>query len=159
LKTPKKDTRSQIEEFLPVDNCELNDGTRASNDQVISERIIRPGSANSALHNFMPATKLKGMEDYVEEEDQFKYLEQDNEFVVHKENDERLVYPKILKAFMFPRGDVSKFPQPKRSSLGTSSSIHQEHFQFLRLIIYFLRLFLNGCCISASSFSSESRTK
>jgi len=121
LKTPKKDTRSQIEEFLPVDNCELNDGTRASNDQVISERIIRPGSANSALHNFMPATKLKGMEDYVEEEDQFKYLEQDNEFVVHKENDERLVYPKILKAFMFPRGDVSKFPQPKRSSLGTSN--------------------------------------
>lgn len=104
-----------------ADDSGSSTNTMEHNDEVISERIINPGSANSALYNFMPATKLKGMEDWVEEDDQFKYLEQNTEFVVDKENDEGLVYPTILKAFMFPRGDISRFPQPKKSSLGTSS--------------------------------------
>jgi len=121
LNTKKKDTRPQNQEPSPIDGSELSVTKGISNDETISERIIKPGSANAALYNFMPATKLKGMEDWIEEDDQFKYLKQNTEFIVDKENDEGLLYPAILKAFMFPRGDISKFPQPKRSSLGTSN--------------------------------------
>ncbi len=87
------------------------------------DRIVSPGQASSALFNFVPTTKLKGMEDWLEEEDQFQYIEKPSDFVVAKEEDARLNFPPLLKAFIFPRGDVSRFPRPKRSSLGTSSEL------------------------------------
>ena len=128
-----------------------------NDEDVFSERVIRPGNANSALYNFMPATKLKGMEDWVEEDDQFKYLEQSSEFTADIVNDDTLLYPPILKAFMFPRGDISRFPRPKRSSLGTSSTTLKKFCFFgSNNWVCCNRLLFNGCRVAATSFSAES---
>ena len=87
------------------------------------ERVIAPGQSTSAFQNFVPTTKLKGMEDWVEEDDQFQYIEPSYDFVATKKTDSLFDYPPLLKAFVFPRGDVTRFPPPKRSSLGTSSQL------------------------------------
>ena len=88
------------------------------------DRVILAGSPEmaAALSNFVPATKLKGMEDFLVEEDQLKYYEESAEFQVVQEEDDVICFPTLLRAFMFPRGDVSRFPPPKRSSYGTSSN-------------------------------------
>lgn len=92
------------------------------------ERVVSPGQTSSAFMNFVPTTKLKGMEDWMEEETQFKYVEPTYDFSAKKQADERLRFPSLLKAFVFPRGDVTRFPPPKRSSLGTSSrSTFEKH--------------------------------
>jgi len=85
--------------------------------------VILAGSPEmaAALSNFVPATKLKGMEDFLVEEDQLKYYEESAEFQVVQEEDDVICFPTLLRAFMFPRGDVSRFPPPKRSSYGTSN--------------------------------------
>lgn len=87
----------------------------------LDDRVIPPGQPSSALNNYVPTSKMKGMEDWVEEDDQLKYLNQSSEFVLKKESDDHLQFPTLLKAFVFPRGDISRFPRPKRSSFGTSN--------------------------------------
>jgi len=88
------------------------------------DRVITPGQSTSAYLNFVPTTKLRGMEDWLEEEDQFEYVKPTYDFVVEKKKDERLDFPSLLKAFVFPRGDISRFPSPKQSSFGTSSKFN-----------------------------------
>ena len=100
-----------------------DDETIEQDDSLEDERVISPGQTTSAMNNYIPATRMKGMEEWVEEEDQLKYLDNHNsEFVLKKEPDDHLQFPTLLKAFIFPRGDVSRFPNPKRSSFGTSSN-------------------------------------
>lgn len=85
------------------------------------DRIINPGMSNASMFNFVPTKELKGMETFVQEEDQLKYMKQSPDFTVPSQPDEKLLIPPLLKAFVFVRGDVSRFPRPKRTSLGTFS--------------------------------------
>lgn len=87
-----------------------------------SSRLINPGDMSSAMHSFIPATKLKGMEDWVEDEDQLKYLQDDGEFTIVTKEELDLYFPTTLKPMIFPRGDISRFSPPKRGKLGTSGS-------------------------------------
>lgn len=97
----------------------------------LENRVIPPGQPSSALNNYVPTSKMKGMEDWVEEDDQLKYLNQSSEFFLKKEPDDHLQFPTFLKAFLFPRGDISRFPRPKRSSFGTSSKYFIVMFYFI----------------------------
>ena len=90
-------------------------------EELPSERVITLEGVNSALFNFVPATKMKGMEDWVEESDQLQYVEESHEFSPQKLSEGPADFPTLLKAFVFPRGDVTKFNPPKQSSFGTSS--------------------------------------
>lgn len=92
----------------------------ADEAETSSSRIINPGDVSSALHSFIPATKLKGMEDWVEDEDQYKYLQQTAEFTNKIEEEHSLDFPATLKPLVFPRGDISRFNPPKRGKLGNS---------------------------------------
>lgn len=105
----------------------------------LEDRVIPPGQPSSALNNYVPTSKMKGMEDWVEEDDQLKYMNQSSEFVLKKIPDDHLQFPTLLKAFVFPRGDVSRFPRPKRSTFGTSSKyLSILIFQFHFILILFL---------------------
>ena len=88
-----------------------------------ADRVIKPGEPSSAYLNYVPVTKLKGMEDWIEEDDQLKYVRTDD-YHIQKQEDEPLEFPPLLNAFVFPRGDITRFPSPDRSSLGTSSKWH-----------------------------------
>jgi len=92
-------------------------------DNMMDDRLIQPGTPSVGLYSFVPATKMKGMEDYVREEDQFQYLKQSPDFVVEVQPDEKLSIPPLLKAFVFARGDVTRFPKPKKTSLDTFSKL------------------------------------
>ena len=97
------------------------------------DRIISPGMSDASLYNFVPAKNLKGMETFVREEDQLKYMKQSADFTVARQPDEKLIYPPLLKAFVFVRGDVSRFPRPKKSSLGTFSKQRESCYIFFSI--------------------------
>lgn len=141
-----------IHEQLDQGNDESPQDTYSSDD-----RIINPDVPSGALHNFVPATKLKGMEDWVSEEDQLKYLKKSPDFVVDMKPDDHLVFPSLLKAFTFVRGDVSRFPQPKRTSLGTFSiTLYHEPVIMCDVSDLYFRLLPNGRCFSSARFGSQS---
>lgn len=142
----------------PTDMIEEDIGAGADdngNVQVFTDdRVVSPGQGSSAFLNFVPTTKIKGMEDWLEEEDQFKYVKPTQDFVIEKQVDEHLDFPPLLRAFVFPRGDISRFPPPKRSSLGTSSTFDINNlFRFLYVFFVILlsfRLLLDGRCLPPS---------
>lgn len=122
--TNRKPRKKKLSNKITLNELANTDDEQDDIDDLESnnlDRVVAPGQASSAFRNFVPTTKLKGMEDWVEEEHQFKYIEPTADFVATSREDEPLQYPPLLKAFAFPRGDVSRFPPPKRSSLGTSS--------------------------------------
>nr|CAH0111567.1 unnamed protein product [Daphnia galeata] len=121
LKKTKKRKKDPVNMPTNVIETSVEDDESEDLQMFSDERVIAPGQPNSAYLNFVPTTKLKGMEDWLEEEDQFQYVKPTYDFVVKKQKDERLDFPSLLKAFVFPRGDISRFPSPKRSSLGTSN--------------------------------------
>lgn len=121
LRKRKKLTNKQL--TIEEENPEKNEEEAEREAIAFEDRVVTPGQASASLLNFVPATKIKGMDDWVEEENQFKYIEPTYDFVVKKELDKKLQFPPLLKAFAFPRGDVTRFPPPKRSVLGTSSKL------------------------------------
>ncbi|KAG8226677.1 hypothetical protein J437_LFUL005491 [Ladona fulva] len=87
------------------------------------DRIVKPhisGNPVSAttLHEFVPATELKGMEDWVLESEQYKYYQGDQEVPVIRKKEYQLTYPEHWKIMSFIRGNVSRFPSPRRGTLG-----------------------------------------
>nr|CAD7404094.1 unnamed protein product [Timema cristinae] len=85
-----------------------------------THRLIDPsvGLSASALYEFVPATKLKGMEDFVLESEHYAYYKKDTDFPVHVEKEKKLNFPDHLHILTFERGNVSYFPSPRRSSTG-----------------------------------------
>lgn len=83
-------------------------------------RIIDPeiGLTASALYEYIPATKIKGMEDWVLESDHYKYYENTSEFPVKIHEEVKLNFPEHLHIYSFERGNVSRFPKVKKCSTG-----------------------------------------
>ncbi|XP_042215463.1 5-methylcytosine rRNA methyltransferase NSUN4-like isoform X2 [Homarus americanus] len=82
-------------------------------------RIILPsevGSAGiSAMMDYVPATKLKGLEDWIEETDVFLDASQGDQDIglqIEKQ-EEPINLPSMLKIYAFNKTDISDFPKPK----------------------------------------------
>ncbi|XP_063972859.1 5-methylcytosine rRNA methyltransferase NSUN4 [Diachasmimorpha longicaudata] len=88
--------------------------------QLDESRIVKPsvGLAASALYEYMPATKLKGLDDYVLESDHYSYYSKSADFEIQVEKDSSFSFPEHLKIFTFEAGNNSDFPPPKRGSTG-----------------------------------------
>ncbi|XP_069700133.1 5-methylcytosine rRNA methyltransferase NSUN4 [Periplaneta americana] len=84
------------------------------------ERVIDPASgvSASALYEYVPATRLKGMEDWIAESHHYRYYRKDVDFPVRVENEYNLLFPEHLQVLSFERGNISSFPPPKRGSTG-----------------------------------------
>lgn len=83
-----------------------------------SHRLIDPASGLSAgaLYEYVPATRLKGMEDWIVESQHYGYYRKDTDFPVCVESDNDFIFPGHLQVLIFERGNVSSFPSPKRGS-------------------------------------------
>lgn len=99
---------------------------RASLDPLqAGARLIEPeqkglgGGAASALYDFVPTTELKGMEEFVEETDYYKYYRRVAGESVRTVVEPALSWPPALRAFTFPRGVVQSFPRPRAGLLDT----------------------------------------
>lgn len=83
----------------------------------LASRVIEPSEAggSSLLMDYVPATRLKGLENWVEEADVFTDASQgDQEIgVTVIKQEEPIDFPKMLKIFAFEKGNISDFPQPR----------------------------------------------
>nr|CAD7597791.1 unnamed protein product [Timema genevievae] len=95
-----------------------------------THRLIDPsvGLSASALYEFVPATKLKGMEDFVLESEHYAYYKKDTDFPVHVEKEQKLNFPDHLHVLTFERGNVSYFPSPRRASTGSIFIMSSDYF-------------------------------
>lgn len=85
------------------------------------DRMISAEIGVLGLQEFIPATKLKGMEDFVLESDHYRYYDTNVEFPLNFEAEDSFQYPKALDIFIYPKYDISRFSRPKKSSTGVST--------------------------------------
>lgn len=82
----------------------------------VTSRVIEPSEVGSSLlMDYVPATRLKGLENWIEEADVFTNASQgDQEIgVTAVKQEEPIDFPKMLKIFAFEKGNISDFPQPR----------------------------------------------
>lgn len=84
-------------------------------------RIVDPNYGTSALHEFIPATKIKGMEDFVYESDYYRYYSNTNDFPLKIEMEMNFRIPENLQLYTFEKGNVSVFRHPRRCTTGVLS--------------------------------------
>lgn len=89
-------------------------------DCVDYSRIVRSsmGVRSATIHEYVPATKLKGLDDWVLESSHYDYYSRGADFSVHVEKDPVLRFPEHLKVYAFEALNDSKFPSPRRGPLG-----------------------------------------
>lgn len=80
------------------------------------DRMISAEIGLLGLQEFIPATKLKGMEGFVLESDHYRYYNTNVEFPLKFEAENAFEFPKTLDIFIYPQFDISRFSRPKRTS-------------------------------------------
>lgn len=79
-------------------------------------RMISAEVGTMGLQEFIPATKLKGMEDYIVESEHYQYYNTGVEFPLKFDVEHSFEIPESLDIYMFPKGDISRFSRPIPSS-------------------------------------------
>ncbi|KAL6258391.1 hypothetical protein P5V15_010349 [Pogonomyrmex californicus] len=132
---------SAVQSHYPVDYTSLPLSTNDKNDVIPKEqalhpiemksiesdlnkiaidqnRIVHPNAGLNGLYEFVPATKIKGMEDWILESQHYGYYQQGADFSVNVEKEVLLTFPQYLNIYTFEEGNDSKFPSPKKGSTG-----------------------------------------
>lgn len=86
--------------------------------EIDSSRIIdeNAGFMTNSLNEFVPATKLKGMDDYVLEGDHYRYYEKDANFQVRIEREYDIHFPEHLQVYCYEENSENNFPSPKKGA-------------------------------------------
>jgi 5-methylcytosine rRNA methyltransferase NSUN4 len=84
-------------------------------------RLVDPSHGTSALHEFVPATKIKGMEDFVLESDHYRYYSNTTDFPLKIEIDLSFKIPENLQLYTYEQGNISTLRTPRQTSTGVSS--------------------------------------
>lgn len=79
-------------------------------------RMISAEVGTMGLQEFIPATKLKGMEDFIAESEHYQYYNTGVDFPLKFEPEVNFGIPKTLDIYTFPKGDISRFSRPKQCS-------------------------------------------
>uniref|UniRef100_A0A182JHT5 NOL1/NOP2/Sun domain family member 4 n=1 Tax=Anopheles atroparvus TaxID=41427 RepID=A0A182JHT5_ANOAO len=109
----------------PVDYKKSLDKTLKDDSAIDYQRLVDPAVSTAALHEFVPATKLKGMEDYVFESDHYKYYSNSTDFPLNIEMEDSFSIPETLHLYTYERANVSTFRGPRKCTTGVLS-----HFLF-----------------------------
>lgn len=84
-------------------------------------RMISAEVGEMGLQEFIPATKLKGMEDWIPESDHYQYYNTAIDFPLKIVPETDFLFPKSLDIYMYPKGDISRFSRPKNTSTNVLS--------------------------------------
>lgn len=84
-------------------------------------RLINPAYGTSGLYEFVPASKIKGMEEWVFESDHYKTYSNTMDFPMKIEMEKNLEIPENLHMFTYEQGNVSDFQGPKKCTTGVLS--------------------------------------
>ncbi|XP_012266662.2 5-methylcytosine rRNA methyltransferase NSUN4 isoform X2 [Athalia rosae] len=84
------------------------------------DRIIDPNKdlVFSSLYQYIPATKLKGMEDYILESEQFDRFRDSSNLTVKVEKERKLRFPKFLNIYTYEEENDTRFKSPRKGSTG-----------------------------------------
>uniref|UniRef100_A0A1B0DIL9 NOL1/NOP2/Sun domain family member 4 n=1 Tax=Phlebotomus papatasi TaxID=29031 RepID=A0A1B0DIL9_PHLPP len=107
-----------IEKFRPKKNAE---DLPEEEPEVDNRRMIDPEISEGLLEDFVPATRIKGLEDWVFESDHYKYYTTNADFPLKIEPEEELSFPDNLHIYTYERGNVSRFSSPRRCITGSFS--------------------------------------
>lgn len=120
-----KQKTEEMSRIFPENSSQMD--TFGSSDHPESERfdgqrVIDSAYGTAGLYEYVPATKLKGMEDWVFESDHYKYYKaNDADFPVDIKLDTELEIPEHLNMFTFEMGNVSRFPRANKCVTGVYS--------------------------------------
>lgn len=84
-------------------------------------RLIDPSYGTAGLHEFIPANKIKGMEDFVFESEHYRYYSNTNDFPLKFKMETNFAMPDNLQLYTYEKGNISSFRQPRKSSTGVLS--------------------------------------
>lgn len=90
-------------------------------EEVDYNRMVSSEIGAIGLHEFIPATKLKGMEDFMTETQHYQYYSSTVDFPLKIEPDTEFKFPPALDLYTYVEGDVSRFNRPRRGVTGTFS--------------------------------------
>lgn len=84
-------------------------------------RMVDPSYGTAALHEFIPTTKIKGMEDFMFESDHYRYYSNTTEFPLKVEMELNFNIPENLQLYSYEQGNISTFRHPRKTSTGVTS--------------------------------------
>jgi 5-methylcytosine rRNA methyltransferase NSUN4 len=95
----------------------------AEDSQIDYNRLIDPEVSSLGLQEFVPATKIKGREDFIPESQHYSYYTTTNDFPLNFELVTDFKIPSNLKLYTYEKCNISSFRTPRRTSTGVSSHI------------------------------------
>ncbi|XP_059057712.1 5-methylcytosine rRNA methyltransferase nsun-4 [Achroia grisella] len=101
-------------------NNRTKDQSKQSSD-IDQSRIIDPsmGLSSEALYQYIPATKLKGMDDWIPESLHYSFYSKSTDFPLVIEPETEFKFPEHLKVYTYEMGsEWNMFPEPKRCTTG-----------------------------------------
>ncbi|RVE45476.1 hypothetical protein evm_009911 [Chilo suppressalis] len=99
-----------------------SENNQLNSSPIDESRIIDPSlglSATEALFQYIPATKLKGMDDWLPESVHYSYLSSNKDFPLVIDVETELKFPEHLKVYTYEMdSEWTMFPEPKRCNTG-----------------------------------------
>ena len=108
---------TQENDLSSVDYKKSLNRVLSEDSEIDITRIVDPSIASIGLQEFIPATKIKGMEDFVFESDHYKYYSNTTDFPIKMEMQKEFSIPENLHLYSYEKGNVSEFIKPRRSKL------------------------------------------
>lgn len=115
VKISEEKFEEEISDLYPPEGLTDNMHSNLSSD-----RFIDPSVSVSSLHEYVPATKLKGSSDYLPESQHYSYYVDNSSFTPTILEESDLMFPENLTIYTFEPGNVQSFPRPKLGSTGVS---------------------------------------
>lgn len=108
-----KEPLTVVDEIKPQEHS-LEASLRNADLDVLRLVDEHSGLAAPLLSQFMPATKLKGREDWIPESDHYKYYDESNNFAIDIEKEYDIHFPENLNIYCYEQSNISSFPHPKK---------------------------------------------
>ncbi|XP_067626280.1 5-methylcytosine rRNA methyltransferase NSUN4 [Eurosta solidaginis] len=89
--------------------------------QIDHSRLIDPQFSTGGLHEFIPASRIKGKEDWIPESDHYKYYQTKADFPLQFDLVTEFAYPENLSLYAYEIGNCSEFETPKKCLTGVLS--------------------------------------
>lgn len=115
----KSEESTDPEELTPYQGkLSLEEGLKDAH--IDHRRIIniKDGLSTSTLYEFIPASKIKGIDKMMSESTQLEYYKQSVDFPIAVEKESSFDFPDHLKVYTYEKCNVTSFPHPKKGRTG-----------------------------------------
>lgn len=107
----------------PIDYKKPLEKVIAEDSDIDLNRMVDPEMSSLGLQEFVPATVIKGREDFIPESQHYSYYSTAADFPLNFELVKEFHIPSNLQIYSFERGNTSPFRTPRKTVTGVSSHI------------------------------------